>query len=141
MSLKRSARKNHLNSEYKRYRSQAETARNEGHYQKAARYYKQCVETLEELAELEQNDQLRAERLELAENLATAAEQLEEGQPLTDSQADTTDTVEDSYSKRSDKAESTQSDTADSGADTDADATSFLQEPPDILLCVPTVPT
>ena len=131
MSLKRSARKNHLNSEYKRYRSQAETARNEDHYQKAARYYKQCVETLEELAELEQNEQLRSERLELAENLAAAAEQLEEGRPLTDSQADTADTVEDSHSKQSDKAESTQTDTPDSGADTDADATSFLQEPPD----------
>ena len=130
MSLKRSARKNHLKSEYSRYRAQAETARNEAHYQKAARYYRQCVETLEELAELEQNEQLRAERLELAENLAAAAKQLEEGHPLTDSQADTTDTVENSHSMRSNKVEPPQAANVDSGGDTDADATSYLQESP-----------
>ena len=84
MSLKRSAQKSHLESEYKRYRKSAEAAREEGDSRKAARYYRQCVGVLEDLAELESNHRLATERKELAANLATAAERLENDQPLVD---------------------------------------------------------
>lgn len=86
MSLKRSAQKTHLESEYTRYRNHAEAAREEGNTTKAARYYRQCVGVLEDLAELEPNDRLATERKELAANLATAAERLE-----TDTQVVATD--------------------------------------------------
>lgn len=82
MSLERSAQKNHLKSEYERYRKQAETARKEGHRRKAARYYRECVASLTDLADLENSDKLSKKRLELADNLKTAAEKLESGQPL-----------------------------------------------------------
>ncbi|ESS09463.1 MAG: ATPase of the AAA+ class [uncultured archaeon A07HN63] len=84
MSLKRSAQKSHLESEYKRYRKSAEAARDEGNAVKAARYYRQCVGVLEDLAELETNDRLATERKELAANLATAADRLENDEPLVD---------------------------------------------------------
>ena len=79
MSLKRSARKNHLESEYERYRKRADEARNDGNQQKAARYYRQCVDVLEELAALESTDKLTQERRKLAANLSTAADQLADG--------------------------------------------------------------
>ena len=82
MSLKRSAQKSHLKSEYERYRKQAETARKEGHHQKAARYYRECVASLTDLADLETSDKLSEKRLELADNLEAAAEKLASGQAL-----------------------------------------------------------
>lgn len=84
MSLKRSAQKSHLESEYERYRSHAEAAREEGQPSAAARYYRQCVGVLEDLADLETNSRLATERKELAANLATAAERLESDEPLVD---------------------------------------------------------
>lgn len=83
MSLKKSTQKKHLESEYERYRAQAETARSENHYNKAARYYKECVDVLEQWAELESNQKLKEEQLELAENLKTAAKKLDNGEALT----------------------------------------------------------
>ena len=83
MSLKKSAQKNHLESEYEQYRTQAEAARSEDHYEKAARYYEQCVDTLEQWAELESNEKLKCERLELAENLKTVAKKVEIKKVLT----------------------------------------------------------
>ena len=88
MSLKRSAQKSHLESEYKRYRKSAEAARDEGNATKAARYYRQCVGVLEDLADLETNDRLATERKELAANLATAADRLENDEPLVDESGD-----------------------------------------------------
>ena len=88
MSLKRSAQKSHLESEYKRYRKSAEAARDEGNAAKAARYYRQCVGVLEDLADLETNDRLATERKELAANLATAADRLENDEPLVDESGD-----------------------------------------------------
>lgn len=87
MSLEKSAQKNHLESEYERYRSQAERARAEGNAQKAARYYRQCVDVLKDIAELESSERLTQERTELARNLQTAAERLENNQPLTNDDA------------------------------------------------------
>lgn len=130
MSLKRSAQKNHLESEYERYRAQAETARTDDHYQKAARYYQQCVDTLEELAELESNDKLRNERLELAKNLNAAAEQLRDGQPLQDTAS--TQTGGDSSGGQPGNGSTGGTQSTHGEPDDDTDPTSFLEDPPDM---------
>ena len=126
MSLKRSAQKNHLESEYERYRSHAEAAREEGQPSAAARYYRQCVGVLEDLAELETNPRLATERKELAANLATAAERLESDEPLVDegggpggSTTTTTATGDGTTPQRGGE-----------GDDTGTDPETFLEEPP-----------
>jgi transitional endoplasmic reticulum ATPase len=126
MSLKRSAQKSHLESEYERYRSHAEAAREEGQQSAAARYYRQCVGVLEDLAELETNPRLATERKELAANLATAAERLESDEPLVDegggsggSTTTTTATGDGTTPGRADEAD-----------DTGTDPETFLEEPP-----------
>ncbi|ERG88337.1 MAG: hypothetical protein J07HX5_00481, partial [halophilic archaeon J07HX5] len=53
MSFERSAQKEYLESEYGRYREQADAARTDGKPLTAAKYYSQCADVLEELAELE----------------------------------------------------------------------------------------
>ena len=132
MSLKKSAQKNHLESEYERYRSQAEAARSEGHNKKAARYYQQCVDTLEQWAELETNEKLKRERLELAENLKTAAKKLSKGKKLTedsspaDSQSNVSEDSDDSVDNSGN-----QSSTTDQGSD-GSDPSSYLEETPDM---------
>jgi len=132
MSLKKSAQKNHLESEYERYRSQAEAARSEDHHKKAARYYQQCVDTLEQWAELETNEKLKRERLELAENLKTAAKKLSKGKKLTedsspaDSQSNVSEDSDDSVDNSGN-----QSSTTDQGSD-GSDPSSYLEETPDM---------
>ncbi len=127
MSLKRSAQKRHLESEYERYRQQAETAREEGQSAAAARYYRQCVGVVEDLAELETNPRLVTERKELAANLATAAERLENDEPL----AATDDTAAGVDSESSGGAASGAA--ASSGNETgDTDPESFLADPPEM---------
>lgn len=81
MSLERSAQKNHLESEYERYRKEAEVARESGAPEKAARYYRECASVLQDLADLETSDRLAEERLDLARNLERAATKLEGGEP------------------------------------------------------------
>jgi len=126
MSLKRSAQKRHLESEYERYRSHAEAAREEDQPSAAARYYRQCVGVLEDLADLETNPRLTTERKELAANLATAAERLESDEPLVDESGDsggstttTTATGDGDTPGR-----------AGEGDDTGTDPETFLAEPP-----------
>ena len=131
MSLKRSAQKNYLESEYERYRSQAETARSEDHYQKAARYYQQCVDTLEELAELESNEQLRSERLELAKNLQAAAEQLRESKPLKSDSSPSSSTSGRASSESGDSSKGN-SQSVNDNQDENRDPSSFLEDAPEM---------
>lgn len=79
MSLQRNVQKNHLKEEYERYRKQADKARDEGHNQKAARYYRECVDTLEDLVEVENSDPVAEKWTKLADNLASVADKLESG--------------------------------------------------------------
>jgi transitional endoplasmic reticulum ATPase len=85
MSLKKNAQKKHLKSQYEQYREQAETAREEEHQEKAARYYRQCVDALEDLSELESSKKLEKKWQELAANLNSAADKLEEGKSISPS--------------------------------------------------------
>lgn len=126
MSLKRSAQKRHLESEYERYREHAESAREEGQSATAARYYRQCVGVLEDLADLETNPRLVTERKELAANLATAAERLENDEPLVDeggsSSGSTTTTTATGDGDTPGRA----------GEADDTDPEAFLEEPPEM---------
>lgn len=133
MSLKRSAQKSHLESEYKRYRKSAEAAREEDNAVKAARYYRQCVGVLEDLADLETNDRLATERKELAANLATAADRLENDEPLTDetSSGSTGGTGTQTETSGGDSAGSPPGSAGDDEAD-GVDPSTFLEEPPEM---------
>ena len=132
MSLKKSAQKKHLESEYERYRAQAETARGEDHYQKAARYYKECVDVLEQWAELETNENLKQERLELAENLKAAAKKLSNGEALTSESSPTENQSSSSNGGGSaaDRRDSHQSGSTDESDE--IDPTSFLEDTPEM---------
>jgi transitional endoplasmic reticulum ATPase len=139
MSLERSAQKNHLESEYERYRKQAERARKEGHGEKAARYYRQCAVVLRDLAELESSDHLRKERLDLAENLETAAGRLENGEPLDGDETDESSDADGSAGGRSDGDASSGGSSGEAeteaGGEGDGDApdpSEYLDEPPDL---------
>lgn len=132
MSLERSAQKNHLESEYERYRKQAERARKEDHGRKAARYYRQCAVVLRDLAELESSERLGRERIDLADNLETAAGRLETGEPL-ESDASPSD---DGGTGDDDSSSGGEDRSAAGGAEDDTDdspdATEYLEEPPDL---------
>lgn len=128
MSLEKSAQKSHFESEYKNYREQAERARKEGNAKKAARYYRQCVEVLQDIAELESSERLTQERLELAKNLSTAADRLENDQPLVSDETD-------SESSTDSGSGSGNGDGRPAGGDGDSDETdpsAYLEDPPDL---------
>ncbi|RJX44434.1 hypothetical protein DM826_02110 [Halonotius aquaticus] len=132
MSLKKNAQKKHLESEYERYRSQAETARSEDHYDKAARYYKECVDVLEQWAELESNESLKQERLELAENLKAAAKKLSNGEALT---SDSSPSGGSSSGSSGSGSTSDRRDSQPQGQpddDDEIDPTSFLEDTPEM---------
>lgn len=132
MSLKRSAQKDHLESEYERYRARAEKARENGGNEKAARFYTQCVTTLKDLAELETSDKLSNERLALAQNLQEAAEKLENNQS-DDSGGINTRKETDSEVPSSDSGSATETGSSGSkdGNET-TDPSNYLEEPPEM---------
>jgi len=128
MSLEKSAQKSHFESEYKNYREQAERARKEGNTKKAARYYRQCVEVLQDIAELESSERLTQERLELAKNLNAAADRLENDQPLVSDETD-------SESSTDSGSGSGNGDGRPAGSDGDSDETdpsAYLEDSPDL---------
>ncbi len=129
MSLERSAQRKHFESEYQRYRYLAEQARSEGHVEKAARYYRQCASVLTNLADLESSSRITQERLELAQNLVTAADQLETDGELTN---ETVDNEQEPDPKTpTDEAPSTSEDQP-SSSDEEPSATAYLSEPPSL---------
>jgi transitional endoplasmic reticulum ATPase len=129
MSLETSAQKQHLESEYTRYRSQAKQARQAGQRQKAARYYRQCVAVLEDIADLESSERLTQERLDLAANLQTAATKLEAGQPLVSAGEPQSEEPQSDAGTRVADDESSHTDASDDDA---PDASQYLEEPPDL---------
>jgi transitional endoplasmic reticulum ATPase len=65
-----------LEDRYQQYRSKADTFREQGEYEAAAKYYRKCAGVMRDIAETESSDRMTKKRLELAENLSTAAEKL-----------------------------------------------------------------
>lgn len=132
MSLKRSAQKDHLESEYERYRARAKKARKNGENEKAARFYTQCVTTLKDLAELETSDKLSNERLALAQNLQEAAEKLKNNQS-DDSGEINTRKETDSEVPSSDSGSATETGSSGSKDENETtDPSNYLEEPPEM---------
>jgi transitional endoplasmic reticulum ATPase len=130
MSLERSAQKNHLESEYERYRKAAETARENGKRQKAARFYKQCVNVLEDLADIETSNRLAEERFGLAKNLQSVAERLEAGERLDDDDTGRAESgLDDSHGGNA-PAEGDDSEVTDDA--TGSEPSEYLSRPPDL---------
>lgn len=134
MSLEKSAQKNYLESEYERYRSQAERARSEGNTQKAARYYRQCAEVLKDIAELESSARLAQERTELAKNLQTAAERLESNQPLNsvDTSEESSQDGSETNHKDSQKNTKPSPNGAEDGGGEDNSPSEYLKDSPEL---------
>ena len=128
MSLTDSAKKSHLEDEYQQYRERADRAKRDNHTEKAARYYRQCVEVLKELAAVESNTRLQTERLELAQNLSAAADQLEAGIQSSNS---TASAGADSGSDNVSATGSPQTGEQANSATEDTDPQTFLSEPPE----------
>lgn len=125
MSLGRSAQKEYLESEYERYRQQADTARANDNPQTAAKYYRQCADVLTELAELEGLEKLQRERRKLATNLTKAAQKLEQDGALQSSDE----------SASPDRENAPTDDGGDAGSDDDSaepDPETYLSEPPEL---------
>jgi transitional endoplasmic reticulum ATPase len=115
MSLADSTRKEILKKKYRRFRSHADEAKEEGDTSEAADYYHRSARVVEELAEMETNSKLRSKRTELAENLRDAAEKLES----------------DGYLE-SDEGENGSSPTDTGGTDPSDDSNAYLVESPDL---------
>jgi transitional endoplasmic reticulum ATPase len=128
MSLTDSAKKSHLEDEYQQYRNRADRAKRDNHPKKAARYYRQCVGVLKELAAVESNTRLQTERLELAQNLSAAADQLEAGIQSNDS---TGSSAVNSSSEKSSTTSSPQTGEQSDSAEADTDPQTFLSDPPE----------
>ena len=133
MSLEESVQRSHLKSEYERYRKQADAAREEGHNRKAARYYRQCVDALDDLADVETSDKLTRKWQALADNLSSAASQLEAGESLSpDGPAESGDDLSDAPSSEDGGDDGGVPPSADDAESESADAKTFLQETPDM---------
>lgn len=116
MSLEDSTRKEILKKKYRKQRTRAERAREDGDAEKAAEYYRRSAEVVKELADLETSEKLRAKREELASNLRDAAETLQsEGIPESTDESD-------------DSSESSPTEDSDGGLDSDA----YIVESPDL---------
>jgi len=129
MSLETSAQKRYLESEYTQYRSQAKQARQAGQHQKAARYYRQCVAMLEDIADLESSERLTQERLDLAANLKAAATKLEAGQPLVSEEEPQSGEPQSDAGTPAADGESSH---MDASGDDEPDASQYLEEPPEL---------
>jgi transitional endoplasmic reticulum ATPase len=115
MSLEDSARKEILKKKYRKLRSRAENAREDRNAEKAADYYRRSAEVVDELADLESSQQIKAKREELATNLRDAAEQLE---------------AEGFNESKTGRNESADSDSG--GEDSSLESDAYLVESPDI---------
>mgnify|MGYP000356767013 CR=1 FL=1 len=138
------AQKQILEDNYEQYRAKADAYREQGKPEQAAKLYRKCADTLEQIAGREASDTLAAKRRDLATNLRTAADQLErsgsiEGDETVDESAmgsgppvSPDEPTEGSDSEGGPGENSGQSGDG-SGQDEDApDASRFLEEPPDV---------
>ncbi|QSG08480.1 ATP-binding protein [Halapricum desulfuricans] len=142
------AQKQILKDNYEQYRVKADAYRERGDAEKAAKLYRKCAETLEDIANAESSDRLATKRHELAENLRTAAERLEGAGSLDGQQPGTgadapdgplrSDTPPNSTPSASGKSSdgrnngSRPSGVSSATPDTETDASGFLEEPPEM---------
>jgi len=132
-----------LKDDYERYRELAEKARARDDRDAAADYYDQCADLLEEIASMESSDRVATERRNLAANLREAAEKLEgyeksptQGQTGDSSGYEDSNSTDGSAGAGEDPGPSESTATGQTTAREDdsnvADASAFLEEPPDL---------
>jgi len=123
-----SAHKEILKEDYKKHRKLADDFREKDSSKQAASHYRECVDILTQMAELESSETLANQRQELADNLSEAADKLERVADSTPEDAKSEDTPRTEESELS--PEQTQPSKDDS--DEEVDPTSYLKEPPDL---------
>lgn len=122
------AQKQILEDKYEQYRGKADTYREQGQPERAARFYRKAAKTVERIAEVESSDTLAEKRHDLADNLRTAASQLEDtGTIQKESPVDSSDGQ--TSPPDGDTNDSTTSEDTDEPTETNPEQ--FLEEPPD----------
>lgn len=122
------AQKEILEDKYDQYRGKADTYREHEQPDRAARFYRKAAKTVERIAEVEPSETLAEKQHNLADNLRTAASQLEEtGAIQKGSQVDSTDGG--GSPSAGDAPDS--DDSGDTDETPEADPEQFLEEPPD----------
>jgi len=129
--IEEGAQKEILTDNYEQYRERADTCREQGDAEAAARYYRKCADVLERIADLETSDQLATRREELAQNLRTAARQLEETGSINQTTDDSGDSEDEEPGTPQPPSVQDQS-SGHSGDDDAPNASQFLSEPPDL---------
>jgi len=129
--IEEGAQKEILEDNYEQYRAKADSARERGDAGKAARFYRKCADVLERIADLESSDRLAERRRELADNLRTAAHQLDDTGSLEREDAGRPEGGDGTGSDAGgEKEERDRSRSADE--DESLDASQFLSDPPEI---------
>lgn len=116
-----------LEDRYQQYRSKADTLREQGNREAAARYYRKCADVMSEVADEESSSRLAAKRRELATNLANAAEQLANADSTTENGSDD---LGDGRGAGDPSDDSTSPDDR-RGSDDSVDPDRYLEDPPD----------
>ncbi|MFT4921437.1 MAG: transitional endoplasmic reticulum ATPase [Haloarculaceae archaeon] len=129
--IEEGAQKEILEDNYEQYRAKADSARERDDTGKAAGFYRKCADVLERIADLESSDRLAERRRELADNLRTAAHQLDETGSLEREDAghpgrdDTPGSGPEGDGGNRDRSQAT-------AEDEPLDASQFLADPPEI---------
>jgi transitional endoplasmic reticulum ATPase len=123
------AHKDILVEDYRRHRSQADTHRERGENDRAARQYRKAADLLDEVADLEGSDAVADERRDLAANLRTVADRLEAADPARVTDTNSTGPAGSDADGHADEPSSRQAiDDENAGPD----ATAFLDDPPNL---------
>jgi len=120
------AQKEILEDKYEQYRGKADAYRAKGEPDRAARFYRKAAKTVDRIADVETSGTLTEKRRDLAENLRTAASQLQETGSLSDDSP---------VEQRNDKADgdgTDQSKRSGSEETDQPDAEQFLADPPEM---------
>lgn len=121
------AQKEILEDKYEQYRGKADAYRAKDEPDRAARFYRKAAKTVDRIADVESSGTLAEKRRDLAENLRTAATQLEETGSLSDDSP-----VEDEDDSSPDDATGNGDGPTPDDTDDGPDAEQFLEEPPEL---------
>ena len=123
------AQKEILEDKYEQYRGKADAYRAKDEPDRAARFYRKAAKTVDRIADVENSETLAGKRRDLADNLRTAAAQLEE----TGSLSDDSPVEGEGGDSADDDGDGRDSSTGSSAGETDGpDAEQFLEAPPEM---------
>jgi transitional endoplasmic reticulum ATPase len=123
------AQKEILEDKYEQYRGKADAYQANGEPDRAARFYRKAAKTVDRIADVESSETLATKRRDLAENLRSAATQLEE----TGSLSDDSPVDDEDGESAGDDGDGQDRSSGRSHAETEGpDAEQFLEEPPEM---------